>query len=88
MKTIRLEGRIDANNAAALEPEILASVSPGMDIELDASELDYISSAGLRLLMKLRKQVNKFLQTSKYLQIKAPALNRGLFYGLKCCTPL
>ena len=59
MKTIQLKGRIDSRNVADLEQQILASVSPGMDIELDASELDYISSAGLRMLMKLRKQVNK-----------------------------
>ena len=57
--TIYLEGRIDSNNAPAIEQDIMAVVkeSPGVDIILDADKLEYISSAGLRILMKLRKIV-------------------------------
>ena len=56
--TIFLEGRIDTNNAPAVEAELLAQVgqNPGADVKLDAEKLEYISSAGLRVLMKLRKQ--------------------------------
>ena len=61
--TIYLDGRIDSNNAGQAEQEILAAVdaAPGCSVELDAENLEYISSAGLRVLMKLRKQVKTAL---------------------------
>ena len=59
--TIWLEGRIDSNNAAQTERELLdaAESAPGAAVTLDAEKLEYISSAGLRALMKLRKTVGK-----------------------------
>ena len=59
--TVFLEGRIDTNNAAQTESEIFAAVDgvSGADIIIDAEKLEYISSAGLRVLMKLRKSINK-----------------------------
>ena len=59
--TIYLENRIDTNNAKAIEDELLGMVAahPGADVALDAEDLVYISSAGLRVLMKLRKQVGR-----------------------------
>ena len=58
---IDLEGRIDSANAPVIEQEIMAAVQgvPNVDIILDAKGLAYISSAGLRVLMKLRKQAGK-----------------------------
>lgn len=61
--TLYLEGRIDTNNAANTENEIFAAADGKTgDIVIDAEKLDYISSAGLRILMKLRKKINKPLQ--------------------------
>ena len=59
--TIFMEGRIDTNNAPAVETELLAlsERDPGAKLTLDASALEYISSAGLRVLKKLRKQLGK-----------------------------
>jgi len=58
--TVYLEGRIDTNNAAQTESEIFAAVGDKTgDIVIDAEKLEYISSAGLRVLMKLRKSINK-----------------------------
>ena len=58
--TIALEGRIDTNNAAQTEKEMFEAVEGKTgDITIDAEKLEYISSAGLRVLMKLRKSVNK-----------------------------
>ena len=56
--TLFLEGRIDTNNAPDVEKEMLEAVAgaPGAEPVLDAEGLEYISSAGLRGLMKLRKQ--------------------------------
>lgn len=57
--TVFLEGRIDTTNAAQTEKELLSDVesrtADTASLVLDASELEYISSAGLRVLMKLRK---------------------------------
>ncbi|MBQ9384721.1 MAG: anti-sigma factor antagonist, partial [Ruminiclostridium sp.] len=59
--TVFLEGRIDTNNAAQAESELFAAAegANGADIVIDAEKLEYISSAGLRVLMKLRKSINK-----------------------------
>ena len=51
----QIKGKIDSNNAVDFEKEIMAV----MPKEIDASELNYISSAGLRILMKLRKAVGE-----------------------------
>ena len=53
----KLKGRIDSNNAAEFEADIMKAASP--DLVLDADDLEYISSAGLRVLMKLRKAAGK-----------------------------
>ena len=54
---IALEGRIDASNATAVEKEIFSikENNPGKHIVVDAENLEYISSAGLRVILKLRK---------------------------------
>lgn len=51
----QIKGRIDSTNAADFEKELLAS----LPTELDAADLDYISSAGLRVLLKLKKAVGE-----------------------------
>lgn len=60
---LSLSGRIDANNAAEIERSISAAIAenPGLVPTFDASELEYISSAGLRGLLKVRKQFGKNL---------------------------
>ncbi len=60
--TIFLDGRIDTSNATQTEKEVLAAVEGRTeDIVIDAEKLEYISSAGLRVLMKLRKLTKKAL---------------------------
>ena len=53
-----LAGRIDSNSAPILDRELerIAAENEGKELELDAERLEYISSAGLRVLMKLRKR--------------------------------
>ena len=62
--TLSLEGRIDSNNAAQVEQELLSALAehPGLEPVFDAAALEYISSAGLRVLMKLRKSAGKPLR--------------------------
>ena len=52
-----LEGRIDSNNSEAVAAEINAVLDShqGKKIVLDAESLEYISSAGLRIVLRLRK---------------------------------
>ena len=55
---IAVEGRIDASNAAEAEEKIFSikKDNPGKHIVLDADKLEYISSAGLRVVLRLRKE--------------------------------
>ena len=55
---IAIEGRIDASNAAAAEEEIFAirKENEGKHTVIDADHLEYISSAGLRVILKIRKE--------------------------------
>ncbi|MCR5575567.1 MAG: STAS domain-containing protein [Oscillospiraceae bacterium] len=57
--TILLDKRVDIKNADQVEEEIfkLVGEAPGASVVIDASELEYISSAGLRVLLKLKKKV-------------------------------
>lgn len=55
--TINLFGRIDSNNAPLVETEVLKDLEGNtLPIIIDASGLEYISSAGLRVLLHIRKQ--------------------------------
>ena len=54
-----LEGRLDSATAQAAQEAFLKVASQYADIQLNFSELAYISSAGLRALLMLQKQVNK-----------------------------
>ena len=58
---IALEGRIDASNAPQAEEKIftIKNDNPGKHIVLDADHLEYISSAGLRVILRLRKEEPK-----------------------------
>ena len=55
---IAVEGRIDASNAAEAEEKIFSikNDNPGKHIVVDADKLQYISSAGLRVILRLRKE--------------------------------
>jgi uncharacterized protein (TIGR02172 family) len=55
---ILLTGRIDSSNVQDVEAKILKQLNGNEDKEMvfDASGLDYISSAGLRMLMRFRKR--------------------------------
>ena len=47
--TYQLKGKIDTTNKKKKKKELMAALPK----EIDASELEYISSAGLRVLLKL-----------------------------------
>ena len=58
---IAVIGRIDASNAAEAEEKIFSikNDNPGKHTVVDADKLEYISSAGLRVILRLRKEESK-----------------------------
>ncbi len=56
---IALEGRLDTTTAPDLEKELKTSLDGVTDLTLDLTNLDYISSAGLRVLLSAHKTMMK-----------------------------
>ncbi len=57
--TIALEGRLDTVTAPQLEGELRTAVNGVTELVFDLSALDYVSSAGLRVLLSAQKVMNK-----------------------------
>ena len=57
--TVILEGRLDTSTAPQLEECLNSSLEGIEDLSLDLSALDYISSAGLRVLLSAQKRMMK-----------------------------
>jgi len=55
---VLLEGRLDTTTAPDLEKELKESLDGVMDLTLDLEKLEYISSAGLRVLLSAQKIMN------------------------------
>ena len=55
---IALEGRLDTMTAPELEEELKASMDSADKLVLDFAKLDYISSAGLRVLLSAHKTMS------------------------------
>ena len=51
---VKVHGSVSTTNAAQFENELLAAIS-GQTLTIDAEDLDYISSVGLRVLLKAKK---------------------------------
>ena len=56
--TVALDGRLDAVTAIELDKDISKSLDGVKKLTLDLAKLDYIASAGLRILLKLQKKMN------------------------------
>ena len=57
--TIEIIGRLDAATAPQLEKELKSSLECIKNLTLDFSQLEYIASAGLRVLLVAQKRMNK-----------------------------
>ncbi len=57
--TFALEGRLDTTTAPQLEMEVNSSLGDVTKLVFDFANLEYISSAGLRLLLSAQKTMNK-----------------------------
>ncbi len=57
--TISIIGRLDTTTAPMLEAELKSSISGVGKLVFDMAELEYLSSAGLRVLLSAQKVMNK-----------------------------
>lgn len=57
--TVKLNGRLDTITAPDLDQELKDSLAEVTDLVLDFKDLEYISSAGLRVLLSAQKEMNK-----------------------------
>ena len=57
--TIALEGRLDTSTAPNLEAELKGSLDGVASLILDFNKLEYISSAGLRVVLAAQKTMSK-----------------------------
>lgn len=56
---LQLEGRLDTTTAPQFETVIKEKTSGITDLQIDMEKLEYISSAGLRVLLGAAKKMNK-----------------------------
>jgi anti-sigma B factor antagonist len=57
--TIALEGRLDTTTAPQLDAELGSNLDSVTELIFEISDLVYISSAGLRVLLSAQKTMNK-----------------------------
>jgi anti-sigma B factor antagonist len=57
--TVYLEGRLDTTTAPQLEESMKASINGVTELVMDFEKLEYISSAGLRVLLSCQKIMSK-----------------------------
>ncbi len=56
----RIQGRLDSNTSTAFEDKIFSAIKAGAKkVLLDFSDLEYISSAGLRIILKATKDLKR-----------------------------
>ena len=56
---LELSGRLDTTTAPVLDKTILEEISESANLVLDLKGLEYISSAGLRVLLSAQKRMRK-----------------------------
>lgn len=57
--TIEIIGRLDTTTAPQLEAEVKESLDGVKELVLDFAKLEYVSSAGLRVILLTQKTMNK-----------------------------
>ena len=67
--TIELVGRLDTTTAPALQKTITDDLQDTRNLVLDLKKLEYISSAGLRVLLAAQKKMNA-IGTMKLLNVR------------------
>ena len=71
--TIKVIGRLDAGSAPELSKELTTALEGVTDLTFDFAELQYIASAGLRVLLVAQKRMNK-QGSMKLIHVSEPVL--------------
>lgn len=71
---LRLEGRLDTATAPELQQTLDQLLPETAELTLDFGDLDYISSAGLRVLLTAQKQMNRKAGSMKLVGVKKEIL--------------
>jgi anti-anti-sigma factor len=58
IRCIKPVGRLDANNSNEFDNALLRLQESGKDIVIDLSQCHYLSSAGIRILLKTNKRLH------------------------------
>jgi len=60
VNTFKLQGRLDSNTSQVFEKRLFDAITDGSrNVVIDFKELDYISSAGLRVILKATKALKR-----------------------------
>ena len=57
--TVYISGRIDAVTALELDKNLQATLANVIDLTVDLAGVEYVSSAGLRILLKTQKRMDR-----------------------------
>ncbi|MDR0857791.1 MAG: STAS domain-containing protein [Oscillospiraceae bacterium] len=66
---LELEGRLDTLTAKELEAENSSSLSGKTEVTYDFAKLDYVSSAGLRVILAAYKELKKTGSSFKLIHV-------------------
>lgn len=56
VKVVELNGDVDANTAPTVQQQVVPLAEPGSKILMDMTQVPYMSSAGLRMLLSMYRQ--------------------------------
>lgn len=73
--TIFLEGRLDKLSSPILEEEMKKEVAKKKDIVIDFKNLEYISSAGLRILIASEKELKAIGRTMEIINVNEDVMS-------------
>ena len=57
--TLAVDGKLDTNNSPRLLEEFNASIEDVNEVVIDLENMEYLSSAGLRVLLSMQKIMNQ-----------------------------
>ena len=73
--TIAIEGRLDKISSPMLDEELKKEIEKKKNIVIDLKNLQYISSAGLRILIAYEKQLKAIGKTLEVTNVNADVMN-------------
>ena len=74
--TVKLAGRLDAVTAMQLDKDLATALTGVNELTIDLAQLDYVASAGLRILLKTQRKMDR--QGSMLIKNVQPAVREVL----------